>query len=121
MRYPFYPLPKKQGGMAPVHVRDLANMLASATSAPIGGEAAMLDVRGGENYALRRCFKIVSETYVKKHPHPALGASSASPSAARRARHAAAMPRSPKLAHFLAIGGSGSGGRRAPTRGRRIR
>jgi NADH dehydrogenase len=77
MRYPVYPLPRKDEGIAPVHVGDMASMLVAAATKDLGASgaapeaaieqnAAILDVHGGERYQLKDIFRIVSDTYVKR-------------------------------------------------------
>lgn len=107
MKYPVYPVPRKQDGMAPLHVKDLAAILVNAAQIPMTDSAAVVEVQGAENYKLHDLFKIVSETYVKKTRFALGGALGASllPLLERDRR---AGPQNPKLAHFLALASAGS-------------
>jgi nucleoside-diphosphate-sugar epimerase len=107
MKYPFYPVPKKSDGMAPIHVKDLAEILVNATEAKMSDEASVLEIQGSENYKVQDLFKIVSETYVKKTRFALGGVIGASllPLLERDRR---AGPQNLKLAHFLALASAGS-------------
>lgn len=111
MKYPVYPLPKKPGGMAPLHVRDLADILVSSCSQSMKGSASLLEINGGEAYQLGELFKIVSETYVKRTQF-AVGGFLADSLLPLLERDRSSAPVGTKLQHFLAIGGAGNDGTR---------
>ncbi len=107
MKYPVYPVPKKQEGMAPLHVKDLAEILVNSSLIAMADSAAVVEVEGPENYTVHDLFKIVSENYVKKTRFALGGVFGASllPLLERDRRTG---PANPKLAHFLALASAGS-------------
>lgn len=105
MRYPIYPLPKKSGPVAPVHVNDLAETLANVCSYPIQGQAALLDVTGGEPYEVPELFRIVSSQVVRKTRLALGGALGRSLLTFVERDDKTAVH--PKIQQFLAIGGEG--------------
>lgn len=102
MKYVVYPVPSKSEGMAPLHVKDLAQILANASTIAMADQAAVVEVQGPETYKLNELFKIVSENYVKKTRFALGGVVGASllPLLERDRRSG---PQNPKLAHFLAL------------------
>lgn len=107
MKFMIYPVPRKQDGMAPVHVKDLADVILNAVKIPMEETASVVEVQGSENYKVSDLFKIVSENYVKKTRFALGGAIGASllPLLERDRR---AGPANPKLCHFLALASAGS-------------
>lgn len=73
LRYFVYPIPKKQGKLAPLHVHDLTAMLVAATESNAKLGVSLLDVRGGESYVIEDLFKLVSDSVVRKTQFPLRG------------------------------------------------
>ncbi len=103
MKFPLYPVPRKQGGISPIFVHDLADILALASGRVLPEPAVILEVHGGETYPVHELFKMVSEHCVKRTRFPVGGvlADSMLPFLERDRRNEA---RSQKLQHFLALG-----------------
>jgi uncharacterized protein YbjT (DUF2867 family) len=106
MKYPVYPVPKLASAVAPVHVKDLASAVVAAAQNPFresGEPAALLDVQGGENYAVQDLFKIVSERCVKG-TRIALPSFLGTPLLPLFERDGATPQPVAKIGHFLALG-----------------
>lgn len=103
MKYPFYPLPRKAEGIAPVNVRDLVETLGRALSHPMKEGAALVELDGGERYKVDELFKIVSDRLVKKTRIPIGGfvGESLLPLVERESGAVGAQ----RIQHFLALGG----------------
>lgn len=107
MKFPLYPVPRRRDVLSPVHVKDIAATIVAATQQPMDDEpATVLDVHGGENYAVQDIFRIVSDRCVKgtRIPLPSFLGTSLLPFLEREKSTDA---HTPKLSHFLAIGSRG--------------
>lgn len=104
MKYPVYPVPRRRDEISPVHVKDLASTIVAATQHAMTDAASLLDVQGGENYAVQDIFRIVSDRCVKgtRIALPGFLSNSLMPLFERTASSEVQVP---KLGHFLAIGG----------------
>ena len=104
MKYTLYPVPTRKDSLSPVHVRDLADTITRACRHDLREPAAVLDVDGGQGYKVDELFRIVSDGYVKKTRFPVGGflADSLLPLLERDAKNGL---KTPKLRHFLALGG----------------
>jgi nucleoside-diphosphate-sugar epimerase len=65
MKYPVYPVPRQTGGINPIHVEDLARMIAKAATIELAESHNIIDIQGKENISLEAFFKLVSEKYLK--------------------------------------------------------
>jgi NADH dehydrogenase len=104
MKFPLYPVPSKKEQMAPVHVKDLAETLARACKLPLPEAAAVVDVDGGEPLKVNELFRIVSDQVVKKTRFP-IGGFLGDSLLPLLERDSKVGPKTPKLSHFLALGG----------------
>lgn len=102
MKHLVYPVPKALAKVAPLFIDDLAATLVKACTVQMHATTALLDVEGGEHYAIEELLKIVS-TNVTKKAQLAIGGflgQSLMPFFERDGRAASV---SPKLQHFLAV------------------
>jgi nucleoside-diphosphate-sugar epimerase len=103
MKYPLYPVPLKKDGLAPLHVNDLAKILANACDHEMDEGSAVLDVTGGESYKVEDLFKIVCDSYLRKS-RIGIGGFIGDQLLPLFERDARRGPKTPKLHHFLALG-----------------
>ena len=73
LRYVVYPVPKRQGQLAPLHIQDLAGMLCTVAEDTSKLDVAILDARGGESYMIEDLFKLVSDSVIRKTQFPLRG------------------------------------------------
>lgn len=103
MKYPVYPVPKKRDVMAPVHVQDLATTIVAACRQSAVEPAALINVQGGEDYAVQDIFRIVSDKCVKGSRF-ALPAFLSAPLLPLFERDSSTEQHVSKIGHFLALG-----------------
>ena len=104
LRYPIYPVPQRHGNIAPIHVNDLATILASACKIKLNEPVAVLEVHGRESYQIPEILRIVADRLTKGTRIPLGGflGRSLLPLLERDRR---TNTDTPKLQHILGVGG----------------
>ena len=105
LRYPIFPLPNRSTALAPVHVSDLAGVVALACSQQQTDAAVLQDVHGGQLYTVAELFKMVSERYIRS-PRLAIGGLIGESLLPLFERDKGQNASTTKLRHLLAIGNS---------------
>ena len=111
MKYPIYPVPQRREELAPMHVDDLAALLAKACRQTCAAGSTLMEIDGGERFAVDELFKLIS-TNVTRKTKLALGGflgRSLLPFFERDSARTSKTSVVPRLQHYLALGSRAKG------------